>query len=1000
MKGDFSRFTFDPKKHYTGVRMQQGRVQLDADWNEQVDLQLNRERRELRDIIGYAGGPRDNLGFKITANGNKLKVGKGHYYVAGRLCWNDHEFNIGNIEAIREGTYLAYLDVWERHVTWLEDADIREAALGGPDTATRTHLVSQVKLMPVDPDVDCSAYAVEDWVPDQHMSTGKMRAQSKPVPNPPDDICAPTQQSGYTGLENQLYRVEIHQIDGNKVTFKWSRENGCVATRWTAISGNSLTVMSTGLDDKLGFKPGDLVELTNTAYEKAGHPGILAELKSVGDDTLEINSTVNLAGDGTVRRWEGQGEFSAGGTGNTWIQLEDGISIAFEGGTFQPGDYWTIPARAFLGKGSAGGQGDILWPLDDNELPVFEKPHGPEHVYCPLAICTYTSNYWRTTPCQQEFTPLIDRPAGSGSCCTVYIRPGDDIQKAIDSLDRRISNVICLLPGTHLVNKTIKTGGPKLTIIGCGSQTEIDARGVGGLAFDIILGRQLCLEKLTVRTAGNEGSLRISGGGIEVQEVTVLHNDADEPSGPIPVLSLYSYADCVISRCSFLLNAKNKGWISLMGKGIAFSQNQLQEIGIMVWGPSLGIKLTENHINKNKDAGILLGGSTSIGPPKHTDEHDNAGMESMEIANNSIENTAKSAILVSTELYKKVAAAASLRFIKISNNYIFKCCLSNELEPIENKDIAQAGIFLRDAQSILIDSNQIVQCGDSRVPACGIFLYHCEGVQISGNILNDNGCGPTDLNQFKKVTERSPYQGGIVALMLFDAGLSEMQTAPLSKFDPGRRGLNLPAASISDNQILSPAGQALFLVGYGVMTIQNNVFKTTGIGNQPYLEASENLGTGIFIANQYYTMPISHVVTSSSEQIQCHTQFHDNHVHFTAVSQKIPGMIVPVLLFSNHLSVHGNQIRSRLHDDQNAINLQANGDWVSVIGNLVMREPGGSQSLKEATGVAVNSTATWNTTVNNQANECIVAVGENVVKSPNQHPKTCDMVLGRITNIR
>ena len=36
MKGDFSRLTFDPTKHFSGVRMQQGRVQLDADWNEQL----------------------------------------------------------------------------------------------------------------------------------------------------------------------------------------------------------------------------------------------------------------------------------------------------------------------------------------------------------------------------------------------------------------------------------------------------------------------------------------------------------------------------------------------------------------------------------------------------------------------------------------------------------------------------------------------------------------------------------------------------------------------------------------------------------------------------------------------------------------------------------------------------------------------------------------------------------------------------------------------------
>ena len=35
MRGDFTRDSFDRRHHYTRVLMQQGRVQLDADWNEQ-----------------------------------------------------------------------------------------------------------------------------------------------------------------------------------------------------------------------------------------------------------------------------------------------------------------------------------------------------------------------------------------------------------------------------------------------------------------------------------------------------------------------------------------------------------------------------------------------------------------------------------------------------------------------------------------------------------------------------------------------------------------------------------------------------------------------------------------------------------------------------------------------------------------------------------------------------------------------------------------------------
>ena len=35
MKGDFSRDTFDARRDYVRVLMQQGRVQVDADFNEQ-----------------------------------------------------------------------------------------------------------------------------------------------------------------------------------------------------------------------------------------------------------------------------------------------------------------------------------------------------------------------------------------------------------------------------------------------------------------------------------------------------------------------------------------------------------------------------------------------------------------------------------------------------------------------------------------------------------------------------------------------------------------------------------------------------------------------------------------------------------------------------------------------------------------------------------------------------------------------------------------------------
>jgi len=47
--------------------MQQGRVQLDSDWNLQVELAAKRERETLKDFIGEHGGPSNANGFEISA---------------------------------------------------------------------------------------------------------------------------------------------------------------------------------------------------------------------------------------------------------------------------------------------------------------------------------------------------------------------------------------------------------------------------------------------------------------------------------------------------------------------------------------------------------------------------------------------------------------------------------------------------------------------------------------------------------------------------------------------------------------------------------------------------------------------------------------------------------------------------------------------------------------------------------------------------------------------
>ncbi len=88
MKGDISRQTFDPKKHYTQVVMQQGRVQLDADWNEQQAILQHRAESQARDIFGRHGAPQHGGGFaiKLLPGERDFLITPGRIYVDGILC--------------------------------------------------------------------------------------------------------------------------------------------------------------------------------------------------------------------------------------------------------------------------------------------------------------------------------------------------------------------------------------------------------------------------------------------------------------------------------------------------------------------------------------------------------------------------------------------------------------------------------------------------------------------------------------------------------------------------------------------------------------------------------------------------------------------------------------------------------------------------------------------------------------------------------------------------
>ena len=150
MIGNISRFPRSPHKGYRQVLLQQGRVLLDADFNEQGNLAAYALRRLTQDLLGRHAGPADELGFAIGQTADGFTIARGRYYVrgllaaneppatdpyAGPLAYSDQEGERrGRASRARSRTSSTSTS-GSASVSWLEDDTIREVALGGPDTS-------------------------------------------------------------------------------------------------------------------------------------------------------------------------------------------------------------------------------------------------------------------------------------------------------------------------------------------------------------------------------------------------------------------------------------------------------------------------------------------------------------------------------------------------------------------------------------------------------------------------------------------------------------------------------------------------------------------------------------------------------------------------------------------------------------------------------------------------------------------------------------------------
>lgn len=529
---DISRVAFNPRKHYDSVRMQQGRVVVDDDWNENERIRQEERRRATLDIIGPQGSP--DQGFLVEnpiINGKgqiDFDIRLGRLYAGGLALeleqdetyrtqkdWLQQDPGL-DPKPTRDRFDLVYLEAWQQPVGAVEDNELFEVALGGPDTSARVRNMRRVKIQP---DVgtrvceDAWKRLIETWNrehkgiigPTGEKTTDTELTVSLSEGGDPDDLCTPLIKGGYLGADNQAIRVQLVDEDH----FTWGMDNAAALYRVRLDTDRkTVTLLNEPKDQAHWPLSGQTVEilpwdavLPNTQKTAA----MLGHLSGVVTSYDPDSKTLTLADPlpaGFGRQWESRDDrtvleqpetvleepwtlpgqppvyyfmrvwdrgadrtsqpaihFTPGASvplGNT------GLQVTITGQDRNAGDYWVIAARPQTPN--------VVVPW---ELEIGISTHGVRRYYAPLAIIHWRVENQRAVgevihDCRQTFLPLTELDK---ECC-VRVDPGHDLHQAIKEVTDNGGGCICLMPGEHVLADTIDlTDCSGIQIRGFGEET-------------------------------------------------------------------------------------------------------------------------------------------------------------------------------------------------------------------------------------------------------------------------------------------------------------------------------------------------------------------------------------------------------------------------------------------------------------------------------------------------------------------------------------------------
>jgi hypothetical protein len=690
---DLSRAATDFRKHYLSVFAQMGRVFDEDDHNESERLRIEDARRTRADVIGPAGTPDDGLLIanpRVTAGRVDFDITPGTFYLGGlRLEVDRAETFQTQADWLQlagadlpappaAGTRLdlVYCEGWVQPCSAVEDNELFEVGLGGPDTGVCLKVMRRVRVGAGVASDDCMAnlQGVLDLL--TPPGAGTLNDENELAPDTllkvgfapgsdPGDLCNPPVAGGYLGADNQAIRVQFV----GAATLTWGFDNAAPLYRaqvGTNAAGQRrvITLLTEPKDQAHWLAAGQVVEVLPWSAvlpnnEKlAGPSGFLARVDGAyAPDTQQFTITLSVPA-GFGEAWKARPDAPQLGAAFFYVRVwnrgadtasplaipfvagtpltlgQTGLSVTVTGADRPAEAFWIIAARPDAPNRV------VPWLLEQGR-----QPHGYRRFYAPLAVIQWTTVGGVTTgtvlhDCRDTFPPLT-RVKG---CCTHTVGDGvssfgkfASIQAAVDALPAA-GGEVCILPGVYAQSVRVEDR-VNVTIHGCGRRTRLTgAPGSNAPVIHVIGSRQVTVRDLAVEALRVVGVLMENSPGrqqqwADLREVVV--EDLEVAARDRAAIACVRGTDITVRRNQITLQILDRPLdaASPVGKSPAvFFQvrlgllelNRIVHVakralvsplgGIQIGGGSMHVEVRRNLVVGGNGNGITLGSLSYLTP--------------------------------------------------------------------------------------------------------------------------------------------------------------------------------------------------------------------------------------------------------------------------------------------------------------------------------------------------------------------------------------------------